>query len=194
MEKKIIIATQNLGKLKEFEIALSSFFDTFLSLKSFNDQDEVEENGMTYQENAHLKAIYFYEKYHLPVIADDSGLEVSTLNNYPGIYSARIGENDEKRRKIILNKLDGNSSRDASMITHLTYMDDTGIYDFEARVEGKISLEEEGDQGFGYDRIFIPKGYSNTFSCMQPNEKLNVSHRGNAIQQLIQFLKEKSYE
>ncbi|MDA0871762.1 MAG: RdgB/HAM1 family non-canonical purine NTP pyrophosphatase [Firmicutes bacterium] len=194
MEKKIIIATQNLGKLKEFEIALSSFFDTFLSLKSFNDQDEVEENGMTYQENAHLKAIYFYEKYHLPVIADDSGLEVSSLNNYPGIYSARISENDEKRRKIILNKLDGISSREASMITHLTYMDDTGMYDFEARVEGKISLEEEGDQGFGYDRIFIPKGYSNTFSCMQPNEKLNVSHRGNVIQQLIQFLKEKSYE
>ena len=127
-------------------------------------------------------------------IFDDSGLEVSSLNNYPGIYSARISENDEKRRKIILNKLDGISSREASMITHLTYMDDTGMYDFEARVEGKISLEEEGDQGFGYDRIFIPKGYSNTFSCMQPNEKLNVSHRGNVIQQLIQFLKEKSYE
>lgn len=194
MKNKIIIATQNLGKLKEFEIALSSFFDTFLSLKSFNDQDEVEENGKTYQENARLKAVYFYEKYHLPVIADDSGLEVLSLNNYPGIYSARIGENDEKRREIILTKLKSISSREASMITHLTYMDDTGMYDFEARVEGKISFQEEGDQGFGYDRIFIPKGYSHTFSCMQPTEKLNVSHRGNAIQQLIQFLKEKSYE
>jgi XTP/dITP diphosphohydrolase len=146
-----LIATQNLGKLKEFEIALSSFFDIFLSLKSFSDQDEVEENGMTYQENAHLKAIYFYEKYHVPVIADDSGLEVISLQHYPGIY------------------------------------------DFEARVDGRISFKEVGHQGFGYDSIFIPNGYLETFSCMQPEDKLKVSHRGIAIKQFIQFLKEKSY-
>lgn len=194
MEKKIIIATQNLGKLKEFEMALSSFFDIFLSLQSLSDHDEVEENGMTYQENAHLKAAYFHEKYHLPVIADDSGLEVFALANYPGIYSARIGGNDEKRRHIILNQLHDLSSRDARMITHLTYIDDTGMYDFEADVEGTISLQEEGNQGFGYDPIFIPKGYAETFSCMQPKNKLALSHRGKAIKQLIQFLKEKSYE
>ena len=193
MKKKILIATQNLGKLKEFEIALSSFFDIFLSLKSFSDQDEVEENGMTYQENAHLKAIYFYEKYHVPVIADDSGLEVISLQHYPGIYSARIGENDEKRRQIILNKLEGITSREAQMMTHLTYIDASGIYDFEARVDGRISFKEVGHQGFGYDSIFIPNGYLETFSCMQPEEKLKVSHRGIAIKQLIQFIKEKSY-
>lgn len=194
MEKKIIIATQNSGKLKEFEMALSSFFDIFLSLKSLEDFDEVEENGMTYKENAHLKATYFYEKYQLPVIADDSGLEVLALNNYPGIYSARIDENDEKRRHHILNKLEGISSREANMVTHLTYIDDTGIYDFEAQVEGNISVQEIGDHGFGYDSIFIPKGYIETFSSMQPKKKLELSHRGKAIKQLIQFLKEKSHE
>lgn len=194
MEKNIIIATQNLGKLKEFEIALSSFFDTFLSLNALNDDDEVDENGKTYQANAHLKAKYFFDKYKMPVIADDSGLEVISLDSYPGIYSARIGNDDVARRQLILKKLESSSLRQAQMITHITYVDETGIYDFESRVEGIISNEEEGTQGFGYDTIFKPNGYQLTFGSMQLEEKLKVSHRGLAIQALIQFLKEKNYE
>jgi XTP/dITP diphosphohydrolase len=191
MEKNIIIATQNLGKLKEFEIALSSFFDTFLSLNVLKDNDEVEENGKTYEANAHLKAKYFFNKYKIPVIADDSGLEVTSLDSYPGIYSARIGNDDASRRQLILKKLESSSLRQAQMITHITYIDETGIYDFESRVEGIISDEEEGTQGFGYDTIFRPNGYPQTFGSMQPEDKLKVSHRGLAIQALIQFLKEK---
>lgn len=194
MEKNIIIATQNLGKLKEFEIALSSFFDTFLSLNALNDDDEVDENGKTYQANAHLKAKYFFDKYKMPVIADDSGLEVIALDSYPGIYSARIGNDDAARRQLILKKLESSSLRQAQMITHITYVDETGIYDFESRVEGIISNEEEGTQGFGYDTIFKPNGHQLTFGSMQLEEKLKVSHRGLAIQALIQFLKEKNYE
>jgi non-canonical purine NTP pyrophosphatase (RdgB/HAM1 family) len=192
MEKTIIIATQNLGKLKEFEIALSSFFDTFLSLKTLNDRDEVDENGNTYQANAHLKAKYFFDKYKMPVIADDSGLEVMTLEGYPGIYSARIGKDDTERRQIILKKLESSSMRKAEMITHITYIDETGIYDFESRVEGMINEYEEGTQGFGYDTIFRPTGYQQTFGLMHPKDKLKVSHRGLAIQALIQFLRRKN--
>ena len=194
MKKTIIIATQNLGKLKEFEVALSTFFDDFISLKDLNDHDEVEETGSTYQENAQLKARYFYEKYQLPVIADDSGLEIMNLNRYPGIYSARIGQNDQERRHIILNKLSNISNREAFMVTHLTYIDHNGMYDVESNVKGSISLSQEGNHGFGYDAIFIPEGYIKTFASLHPSEKLKVSHRGQAILKFIEYLKEKKHE
>jgi XTP/dITP diphosphohydrolase len=191
MKKNVLIATQNVGKQKEFEQALSNYFDHFHSLKSINDVDEVIEDGSSYKDNAHLKATYFYHKYQMPVIADDSGLEVIALDNYPGIYSARIGNNDTERRQLILNKLKHHTIREAWMITHITYIDDTGIYDFYHRVQGKISILPRGNNGFGYDPIFIPHGSDKTFAEMAPSDKLEQSHRGIAIKKLLAFLKEK---
>lgn len=191
MKNNILIATQNLGKLKEFEQALSHFFDHFHSLKSLNDDDEVIEDGSSYQENAHLKATYFYKKYKMPVIADDSGLEVVALDYYPGIFSARIGKDDAERSALILDKLNQNDLRDAFMVTHITYIDDTGIYDFYHRVHGQISNLAKGIGGFGYDPIFIPIGSKKTFAEMSPSDKLAQSHRGIAIKKLLAFLKEK---
>lgn len=191
MKKNILIATQNLGKLREFEQELSYFFDHFHSLKSLNDVDEVIEDGSSYQENAHLKATYFYQKYKMPVIADDSGLEVVALDYYPGIFSARIGKDDAERSALVLNKLDQNNLREAFMITHITYIDDTGIYDFYHRVQGQISIVAKGKGGFGYDPIFIPEGSKKTFAEMSPSDKLEKSHRGIAMKKLLAFLKEK---
>ncbi len=191
MKKNILIATQNLGKLKEFEQALSYYFDHFHSLKSLNDVDEVIEDGSSYQENAHLKATYFHKKYKMPVIADDSGLEVVALDYYPGIFSARIGKDDTERRTLILNKLKKHVLREAFMITHITYIDDTGIYDFFHRVEGQISNVAKGEGGFGYDPIFIPKGSKKTFAEMSSTDKLAQSHRGIAMKKLLAFLREK---
>ena len=191
MKNNILIATQNLGKLKEFEQALSYYFDHFHSLKSMNDTDEVIEDGSSYQENAHLKATYFYKKYKMPVIADDSGLEVVALDYYPGIFSARIGKNDVERSALILNKLNQHTLREAFMVTHITYIDDTGIYDFYHRVQGQISSVAKGIGGFGYDPIFIPNGSKKTFAEMSPSDKLAQSHRGIAMKKLLAFLKEK---
>lgn len=191
MKNNILIATQNLGKLKEFEQALSYYFHHFHSLKSMEDVDEVIEDGSSYQENAHLKATYFYKKYKMPVIADDSGLEVVALDYYPGIFSARIGKNDVERSALILNKLNQHTLREAFMVTHITYIDDTGIYDFYHRVQGQISTVAKGTGGFGYDPIFIPKGSKKTFAEMSPSDKLAQSHRGIAIKKLLAFLKEK---
>lgn len=186
--KKILFATQNLGKLKELQTMLSNESFEMISLKDLMDEDEVIENGLTYEENARLKAQHFYHKYQIPTLADDSGLEVEALDFRPGVYSARYERNDELRVKKILKELNHQTNRHATMVSVLVYIDDAGEHVFEGRVKGLITKSPIGDLGFGYDPIFYLTSKEKTFGQMTREEKQTLSHRGKAMKQFKSFM------
>lgn len=189
MKKKnrILIATHNEGKLEEFKTYLSPFFENIISLKTLNDFDEVIEDQDSYEGNAIKKAMYYYQKYNMPTLADDSGLEVLALGGYPGIHSARIGHNDQLRNQMIIEKLHDFQNRKACMKTVIAYVDiQTHIYHGE--MCGIITKQPIGDQGFGYDSIFFIDSLNQTFGELSRQQKLTYSHRGKALKQFIESL------
>ena len=154
---------------------------------------EVEETGTTFRENAELKARAIYNIKHTAVLADDSGIEIDYLNGEPGIYSARyMGlSSDEERLNYVLQKLEGveGSKRNARFVCCICYIDSEGNAKFaEGYWYGKIAKEARGDNGFGYDPIFIPEGESITSSEMAPEEKNKKSHRARALEKLLEIL------
>ena len=187
---KLVFATNNLHKLKEVQEMLSNSIEV-LSLKDIGCFEDIEETESTLEGNAKLKADYITEKYGFDCFADDTGLEVEALDGNPGVYSARYaGEhgNAEKNMEKLLNELQNKSSRKAKFRTIIALNLRNKQYLFEGICDGKILNKKTGIKGFGYDPIFKPNNASCSFAEMSSEEKNIISHRGIAIQELVQFL------
>jgi len=173
---KILFATNNQHKISEIQevsnILLGNKIE-FISPKSINISLEPEENGGTFFENADIKALAFFTAAQMPVLADDSGLEVLALDNLPGVNSAQFAEqhNDAANRKKLLQSLEHHTNRAARFCSVLAFYDGDMIRHFTGICNGKIIKEERGINGFGYDSIFIPDGYNTTFAEMNAEEK-----------------------
>lgn len=188
----LLIATNNPGKAKEISELLEPYNIKVVSLID-KEIVEPEETGITFAQNARLKAEYYGKLFNLPALADDSGLSVTKLDNYPGVYSARIaGENKDFNVafKDIEEKLKqkGFESSPAffSCVLSLWFPDGT-IEDFEGIVDGIVSFPPSYKNGFGYDPIFTPDGYDKRFSEFDPQEKNTISHRGRAFNKFIDY-------
>lgn len=187
---KIIFATHNDNKTKEVRALLPSF--EVLSLGDLGYKQDIPEIGITLQENAGIKSKTIFDEFKLPVIADDTGLEVKALNGAPGVYSARYaGEpaNSEKNMQKLLQNLEGVEQRNAAFITVISYIPKDGVeLLFEGTVEGEILKEKRGEKGFGYDPIFKPKDYELSFAEMSTKEKNKISHRARALRAFVDFI------
>jgi len=187
---KLVFATNNLHKLKEVQEMLSNSIEV-LSLKDIGCFEDIEETESTLEGNAKLKADYITKKYGFDCFADDTGLEVEALDGDPGVYSARYaGEhgNAEKNMEKLLIELKNKSNRKAKFKTIIALNLTNKQYLFEGICEGEILNEKTGVKGFGYDPIFKPNYASCSFAEMNSEEKNIISHRGIAIQELVQFL------
>ena len=187
---KLVFATNNPNKLKEVQEMLPNTIE-LLSLSDIHCNDEIDETEMSLEGNATLKADYITQKYGYDCFADDTGLEVESLDNKPGVYSARYAglENDsEKNMQKLLSELEKKSNRNAQFRTAIALNLDNKQFLFEGICKGEITIEKQGEKGFGYDPIFKPNGFNNSFAEMTSEEKNSISHRGNAIQQLVAFL------
>lgn len=186
---KLVFATNNKNKLKEVRAMLTNF--EIVSLADINCFDDIPETADALEGNAILKADYITKKYGLNCFADDTGLEVEALNNQPGVYSARYaGEenNSEKNMSKLLTELGDNLNRNAQFKTVIALNINKKQFIFDGICKGQILKEKQGISGFGYDPIFMPKGYNKSFAEMDLKEKGTISHRGKAIQQLVHFL------
>ena len=190
--KKIIFASKNKGKIEEVRYILSDLHTEIISLADINESIDIDENGNSFEENALIKAKQVYEKFNIPTIADDSGLVVEQLNNEPGIYSARYaGEpsNDSDNNRKLLGELKNYPEpHHAKFVCAAVYYDGENTYTTVGEIKGRIIDEERGKNGFGYDPLFVPDGYSITSAEMEPELKNKISHRFNAFSQLKQLL------
>ncbi|SNR59725.1 XTP/dITP diphosphohydrolase [Lutibacter agarilyticus] len=187
---KLVFATNNKNKLKEVQAMLTNF--EIVSLADINCFDDIPETANTLEGNAILKANYVTEKYGLNCFADDTGLEVEALNNEPGVYSARYAgaeNNANANMDKLLGNLENNTHRKAQFRTAVALNIESKLFVFEGVCKGEILTKKTGNSGFGYDPIFKPEGYNNSFAEMDMTEKGAISHRGKAIQQLVEFLK-----
>ncbi|MGN0695426.1 MAG: RdgB/HAM1 family non-canonical purine NTP pyrophosphatase [Oscillospiraceae bacterium] len=186
---KIVLASGNKNKLREIREILEPLGYEVLSEKEAGAETDVEENGSTFEENAEIKARAIYDMLHVPVIADDSGLTVDYLNGAPGIYSARYAE-EGKRCAKLLSELEGvpDEKRGASFVCAICYMDEKGeAHFFRGECHGRIGYEKRGENGFGYDPIFLFG--DKTFAELSAEEKNRVSHRAKALEKLRDHLK-----
>lgn len=194
---KVILATLNKGKLKEFQSMLEPLGISVYNSSSFPEIEapQVIEDGETFEANALLKAQAFYKTYGIPALADDSGLTIKELGGAPGVYSARFaGDNatDQENIYMVLEKLHDvpDGQREAAFICVLAYVDDTAEpLVAEGRCEGNIIRNQEGEHGFGYDPIFYLPLYGKTMAQLPAEEKNKISHRSKALNQLIPQLK-----
>lgn len=186
---EILVATHNLHKKEEIQQILGSDY-LVTSLSDYNLNEEIVEDGNTFQENALIKAKYCFEKTGKPSVGDDSGLVVEALNGRPGIYSARYAGNHNFKKNIekVLAEMKDEPNRRAYFITMLCFKDQDGEHYFEGRVYGNITQEVFGEEGFGYDPIFIPDDYNMTFAEMLPEEKNKISHRSEALKKFLDYL------
>ena len=187
---KLVFATNNLNKLKEVQEILSDSIEV-LSLKDIGCFEDVEETEATLEGNARLKADHITKNYGYHCFADDTGLEVDALDGKPGVYSARYGGehgNSEKNMQKLLKELQGKATRKAQFRTAVVLNLDHKQYLFEGICEGEILEKKTGTGGFGYDPIFKPTESSVSFAEMNSEEKNKISHRGIAIQKLVDFL------
>lgn len=195
MNLELLIATKNKGKIRELEKLLADLPISLRSLSEFEEIIEPEETGLTFADNAILKAQYYAEKTKLWALADDSGLEVEALNNAPGVFSARYaGANATNEEKIakLLNELKQTKDKErlAKFVCVMAISDKNGKIKHlaEGICQGKISVNSSGINGFGYDPIFIPEGFSQTFGELSNEIKQKISHRGRAMEKIIKFL------
>ena len=189
--KKLVFATNNAHKLDEIRAILGDKVE-ILSLNDINCHADIPETADTLQGNAALKAQYIFENYGLDCFADDTGLEVEALNGAPGIYSARYadgeGHDSEANMKKLLSEMQDKENRKARFRTVICLIEDGKEHFFEGIVNGSIIRERKGGAGFGYDPIFMPDGYSETFAEMGNDEKNKISHRARAVQELCEYL------
>ncbi|WP_111708389.1 non-canonical purine NTP diphosphatase [Lutibacter citreus] len=186
---KLVFATNNKNKLKEVQAMLTNF--KIVSLADINCFDDIPETANTLEGNAILKANYITEKFGLNCFADDTGLEVKALNNAPGVYSARYASekcNSEDNMAKLLNELENIQNRKAQFRTAVALNIEGKQYLFEGVCTGEILKTKKGKDGFGYDPIFKPTGYTKSFAEMEMREKGAISHRGKAIEKLVTFL------
>lgn len=191
---KLIFASHNQNKVIEIKKIMPSSIK-IISLNEINlGVSEIEETGKTLEENALIKARFVYEKTGENCFADDTGLEVETLNGEPGVYSARYAgpeKSSEKNMFKLLEQLKNKTNRSARFKTVIALILDNKEYLFEGIINGEIIAEKKGDMGFGYDPIFKPNGLEKTLAEMNLSEKNNFSHRAKAIEKLITFLNNK---
>jgi XTP/dITP diphosphohydrolase len=187
---ELIFATYNPHKLSEIRNALGPRY-TLQGLGDLNEK-EIPETGRTIEENSLIKAEYIFKKYQKACFADDTGLEVSVLDNEPGVFSARYAGtgNSIDNVDLLLANLIDKKDRKAQFKTIMTYFDENGKhFVFEGIVHGKITSEKQGIEGFGYDPIFQPNGFKETFAQMPLSQKNEISHRGIALKKLLAYLK-----
>ena len=191
---KLVFATNNENKLLEVQKMLPKSIE-LLCLKDINCFDEIEETANTLEGNAQVKANYITDTYGYNCFADDTGLEVESLNNKPGVYSARYAgkeNNSENNMNKLLNELNHTTNRKAQFRTAIVLNLNKKQYVFEGVCKGTILQTKQGKQGFGYDPIFSPIGFKKSFAEMSSFEKNAISHRGIAIRKLVDFLTKKN--
>lgn len=188
---KICFATNNTKKIEEVRAALAPDFD-IVSLREIGCTEELPETGDTLEHNAFQKARYVKDHYGVDCFADDTGLEVDALHGAPGVYSGRFaGEprSDDRNISLLLERMQGQANRSARFRTVIGLIWQGSEYSFEGIAQGEIIEERVGEGGFGYDPIFKPLGFVRTFAELSLEEKNAISHRGQAVQALISFLK-----
>ncbi|MGN1134299.1 MAG: RdgB/HAM1 family non-canonical purine NTP pyrophosphatase [Oscillospiraceae bacterium] len=188
---KIILASNNKNKLREIKEILGPFGLEVISQSQAGADIEVEENGLTFEENSALKARAIYDMFKMPVIADDSGLTVDYLDGAPGIYSARYAEPGKRCLKV-LSQLENvpDEKRTAAFVCVICYIDEKGKeHFFRGECKGRISRAKRGENGFGYDPIFVYGDGEKTFAELSAEYKNKVSHRANALKKLSDYFK-----
>lgn len=188
--KKIVFATNNKHKLDEIR-KISEGKLEILSLNDINCRTDIPETGTTLEENALIKARFVKDNFGYDCFADDTGLEVKALDGAPGVYSARYAGEDcraEDNIRKLLSNLDGMDDRSAAFRTVIALLIGDEQYFFEGAIHGKIIDEKRGESGFGYDPVFVPDGYEQTFAELGEDIKNNISHRAIATTKLIRFL------
>ena len=189
---KLVFATQNENKAQEIQLLLPEYFK-ILTLKDIKCFDDIEETADTLEGNSLIKASFISETYNLNCFADDTGLEIESLDFRPGVHSARYAGPDKSAAANIdkvLSELEGKTKRNAQFRTIITLILNSSTFTFEGIVHGAIILEKRGENGFGYDPIFVPEGALKTFAEMTLTEKNQYSHRARAFQKMIVFLSE----
>jgi len=190
---KICFATNNKNKLLEIKNKLGKAYD-IVSLSDLNHKSELPETHNTLEENSLEKAQFIYEKYHINCFADDTGLLVEALHGEPGVNSARYAgpaKSSEENIVLLLRNLKGVKNRKAKFVTVITLILEGVTHQFHGQVNGVITENRSGTNGFGYDPIFIPNGWQNTFAELDLRQKNEISHRSNAIEKLVDFFKTK---
>lgn len=209
---KIVFATNNPNKLQEIRDILGERFE-IVSLQDIGCHEDIPETGETLQENALLKAKYVAEHYGLDCFADDTGLEVEALHGAPGVHSARYAEgtdhNSEANMQKLLHELQDKENRKArfrtviALLQHPKNQQEENIKNafsapeinyFEGRIDGIIAKEKRGNAGFGYDPLFIPNGYQQSFAELGETIKNHISHRAQAVEKLAEYLHSKIHE
>ena len=188
--KQLVFATNNLHKLEEVSAILGNQIE-LLSLNDINCHIDIPETADTLEGNALLKSRFIYENYGMNCFADDTGLEVEALEGAPGVYSARYagdGHNSEANMIKLLDNLKEKKNRKAQFRTAISLIIDEKEYLFEGIIKGEIGTIKKGDSGFGYDPIFVPEGYNETFAELGSDIKNKISHRALAINKLCEFL------
>ena len=189
----LVFATNNKNKLKEIKHIIVDKIN-ILSINDLNHSDDLEETGITLKDNASQKARFIYKKFNKNCFADDSGLEILSLNNEPGVFSARYaGSNcsaDDNMNKV-LKKLESIKNRNAIFKTVICLIMDGKEYFFEGSIEGIITNEKIGHNGFGYDPIFRPNNFNLTFAQMSVKEKSKISHRAIAVSKFVKFVNQR---
>jgi XTP/dITP diphosphohydrolase len=188
--KKFVFATNNAHKLEEVSAILKDKVE-LLSMKDINCTVDIPETADTLEGNALIKARFIFENYHSNCFADDTGLEVEALDGAPGVYSARYAgdaHNSEANMKKLLHDLEGAENRKAQFRTVFALIIDGKEHLFEGIVKGEIIRHRRGNSGFGYDPIFVPEGYTQTFAEMGNELKNKISHRALATNKLCKFL------
>ena len=191
MKRKLVFVTNNAHKLEELRAILGEGIE-MLSLKDIGCEADIPETAATLEGNAALKAEYIYRHYGLDCFADDTGLEVEALGGAPGVYSARYaggdGHDSEANMRRLLRELEGVENRKAQFRTVICLIEGGEERLFEGIVRGSITERKQGTSGFGYDPVFRPEGYDETFAEMGSDEKNRISHRARAVQRLVEYL------
>ncbi len=194
-EFKLIFATKNKGKYDE----VKKMMPKNINLMSLNDlyfNEDIEETGETLMQNAKIKSDFIFNKYRINCFADDTGLEIDSLNGLPGVYSARFAGkscNTQENIEKVWDLLTGYKNRKARFKSVFSLNLNGKTFIFEGEIDGEIIFQQKGQNGFGYDSIFIPKGYTKTFAELNLIEKNKISHRSEALKRLIIFLDKQKY-
>ncbi len=190
---KLVFASGNSHKLNEIKNIIDPKI-TIVGMRELGFQDEIDEYGVTLDENAKIKSDFIKERFNLNCFSDDTGLEIDLLNGRPGVYSARYAGPDcsfDDNMNKVLAELNEHEVRSAQFRTVINLWWNEENYSFEGRVNGHITHTKHGENGFGYDPIFMPDGSNLTFAQMSLDEKSKFSHRARAIQKLVEFLNTK---
>lgn len=191
MKHKLVFATNNAHKLEEVSAILSDKIE-LLSLNDINCHTDIPETADTLEGNALMKSSFVYHNYSLDCFGDDTGLEVEVLNGAPGVFSARYAEGEghdaQANMRKLLREMEDKENRKAQFRTVISLILNGKEYLFEGVIKGEIIREKRGDSGFGYDPVFIPEGYQQTFAELGNEIKNKISHRALAVQKLSEFL------